>query len=247
MNQQSFNRLVKWSGLAVIGFVISPIVYMTIKGLVGLAVAMALAGLLHALTPAFAQWLTQLKFGALKGVISRAPVEALTARLNERWNALTEQAGLLKQQAAELQQFKQKTARFIVDYPEEAAAMNEKLVSYEKLFALRTDMFKRARRDTEEFARKVDKAEAVYQMAVADQKLSKSFGKQKDFDAYFKEKVAFEEIDKASAASLASLQMALLDDELDKKVDVPVHAIKYGPSGEVLTGSILEIERVEAK
>lgn len=241
MKQETFTRVVKYGTLSLVALVISPIIFAIVKGVVGLALAAVILLVLNALAPAFSIWLGQLKYGAMRAVISRAPVDALVQRLDERWKAIGTAAEALKTQAAELQQFKAKVSQYVRDWPEEAPAMQEKLAAYEKLFALRTDMFKRAKQDTQEFARKVDKAEAVYSMALADQKLAKSFGKQRDFDAYFREKVAFEEIDKASATSLASLQMALLDEELDKKVDAPVHAIKYSGTGEVITGNILNV------
>lgn len=241
MKQETFTRVVKYGALSLAALVISPIIFAIVKGVVGLALAAVVLLVLNALAPAFSVWLGQLKYGAMRAVISRAPVDALVQRLDERWKAIGTAAEALKAQAAELQQFKAKVSQYVRDWPEEAQAMQEKLAAYEKLFALRTDMFKRAKQDTQEFARKVDKAEAVYSMALADQKLAKSFGKQRDFDAYFREKVAFEEIDKASATSLASLQMALLDEELDKKIDAPVHAIKYSGTGEVITGNILNV------
>lgn len=241
MKQENYNRLLKWGGLAVVGLIISPIIFMMIKGLVGLGVALLLSAVIYTYLPALAQWATQTKYGALRSIVSRAPVDALIARANERWRLLSEQAELLKQQAAQLQHFKTRVRSFVGNFPEERQSMEEKLQAYERLFALRTDMFKKARADTEAFMKKVDKAEAVYQMAMADAELSKSFGKQRDFDAFFKEKVAFEAVDEASANSLASLQMALLDEELDKKVDAPVHAINYDSNNRVLTGDILEV------
>ena len=245
MNKETFTRIIKYGGMGVIAMVIAPFVFLAIQGIVGAAIAIVIAGILHALMPAFSTWLGQLKYGAMKVVISRAPVEALIARASERAKALQEQAQLLKAQGEELATFKRKTLQFMRDYPEDAPQMQEKLDGYEKLFALRMDMFKQAKADAVEFGKKVDKAEAVYDMAMADAKLSKSFGKQKDFDAFFREKVAFEAIERASDASMASLSMALLDDDLVAKVKpAETHAIKYDANHNVVTGNILNVPNV---
>ncbi len=241
MKQETFTRVVKYGALSLAALVISPIIFAIVKGVVGLALAAVVLLVLNALAPAFSVWLGQLKYGAMRGVISRAPVDALVQRLDERWKAIKEASTALQEQAAELQRFKAKVAQYVHDWPEEAEAMKAKLDTYEKLFALRLDMFKKAKQNTQEFARKVDKAEAVYDMALADKKLAKSFNKTEDFDAYFREKVAFEAIDRESATSLASLQMALVDEQLDKKVDAPVHAINYNANNEVVTGNILNV------
>jgi len=110
---------------------------------------------------------------------------------------------------------------------------------------MRVEMFKTAKADTELFDKQVDKAEAIFEMAVADQALGKSFGKGKDFMTIFKEKTAFEAIEKANSKSMADLKMALLDEDfVTKKIEqstAPQRQVSYTPANTVNLGSILDI------
>jgi hypothetical protein len=239
VTQDRFNLLVKVAIVAAIAFIVSPIIFMVVKGIIGVVLALAIAGIAYALSPAFASWLTALKFKSLNYVISRAPVEELIQRAKERWDALNEQMELLKEQAATLAVYKKRALKTAAEFPEEAKELNDNLAQYEQLFAYRVTAFQDAKNETIKFSRTVDKAESMYQMAVADAALGKSFGKNKDFMAVFREKTAFDAIDKASAQSLANLKMALVDNDYGTKIDAPAHAIKYDEHNNVVLGNIL--------
>lgn len=244
MTKDKFNLAMRLGLVALIALIVSPIIFMVVKGLVGIAAVLVIAGIMNALMPAAAEYLTQMKFGALKFVIDRAPVETLIGRAKERWDALDEQRQLLQQQAAQLEQYKKKAVAFSKQYPEEAVETEQNLKMYEELFAYRVQAFKDAKRETEAYMRTVDKAEAVYAMAVADAELGKSFGKNKDFMAIFREKTAFDAVDKASASALANLKMALVDNDYAQKVEAPAHAVTYDPHGRPVLGQILDMSTV---
>lgn len=241
LTQEKYKRLLQWGVAGGVALVVAPIIFMVIKGIVGLAVAGVLGATILALMPAFTEKMSQLKFQALKGVISRAPIESLYQRAKERWEALREQHVILQEQAGALEEFKAKTQRFVKEYPEEAEQYQTQLKGYEKLFAYRVDQYKTAKKANEDFNKTVEKAEAIYEMAVADAKLGKSFNKDKDFMAVFREKTAFDAVDKASSQALANLRMALIDDDFaNKQVEnVETHAIAYDSNGNVMLGNIL--------
>jgi hypothetical protein len=249
MSQEKFKKLTQYGVMGLVALVVSPIIFMVIKGIVGLAIAGVIGAVLIALMPAFSEKMAQLKFQALKGVVSRAPVESLHQRAKERRDELTTQRNTLQEQAAALAEFKNKAQKFNRDFPEEAPAINEQLAGYEKLFAYRVDMFKEAKVETDRFMKVVEKAEAIYEMAVIDAKLGKSFNKGKDFMSIYREKTAFDAIDKANSMALANLKMALVDDEFaSKKVEAQTtaqHAITYDPAGNPILGNILDVRSIE--
>lgn len=247
--QQKFKTIVKVGLVAAVGLIVAPVVFLVIQGVVGLIVAGALGMTAMALVPALSERLTQLKFQAMKTVISRAPVETLHQRAKERWEELAEQRNILHAQAAALAAFKQKAAKFNIAYPEEAPQINEQLEGYERLFAHRVDLFKKAKEDTNKFMSVVEKAEAIYEMAVADAELGKSFNKGKDFMAIYREKTAFDAIDKANATALANLKMALVDDDYTTKqiqqTQQPIRSITYDNNSMPITGNILDVSSVK--
>lgn len=242
----------KYLGVGVMlaaGLFVAPIIFLAITGLVGLVAAAVIGGLVMALTPAFTEKMAQLKFQAMKVVISRAPVETLHQRAKERSDDLAEQRDILHQQAAALAEFKRKAMNFNKRYPEDSAEINEQLAGYEQLFVYRTDMFKQAKAETQNFMAVVEKAEAIYEMAVADAELGKSFNKGKDFMAIYREKTAFDAIDKANSTALANLRMALVDDDFVKKnitQTEQTRQVQYDAAGAPVLGSILDINKLKA-
>lgn len=248
MDQEKFKKWATIGLIGVTGLLVAPIIFLTIKGIVGLAIAGVLAAGVMAAAPAVSQWMTNMKFKALETVISYEPVLTLKASAEQRWKELATQRDLLEEMSGTLQQFKHKATSFIQSYPEEAASWNQRVQSYEQIFAYRVDLFKKAKKETEKFMITIDKAEGIYEMAVLDSKMSKSFGKKSDFMTMFKEKTAFEAIDKANSAAMASLQMAMIDEEyVSEQIKLqaePARAINYSPSGVVNLGNILDIQEI---
>jgi hypothetical protein len=250
MTRENFNRLVKYGGFGLVALLISPLVFLILKGIMGMAaiaVALAVAAVANALIPAFSEWLTQLKFRSLKAVISRAPIETMIQRAKERWEAITEQRALLQDQLATLQGYKRKTEETAQRYPEEAESMRLNLSQYEQLFAYRVDAFKEAKLSAEKYDHMVEKAEAMFSLAQADAKMSQSFGKQEDFMVRFKEKYAFDAVNEASDKAIANLRMALVDNNYAEKIEAPAHAITYDRLGNVVLGTTLEIKATVAR
>lgn len=243
MTRERFTLLAKIGGTAAIGFLIAPIIFKIIGGLAGMGIAAAMIIVGNALLPALTEWAAQLKYGALRAVINRAPVDSLIQRGRERWDALNTQAKLLQTQAAALQTFKRKAISISRTYPEEAPVLNKQLLDYEQLFAYRVEAFKEAKKKTQEFMRMIDKAEAMYEMAKTDEALGDSFGKQTDFMAAFREKTAFDAIDRANDMAIANLQMALVDNDYASKIETPPHAITYDNQHNVVLGDILDVKQ----
>ena len=244
MTQERFKFWTKLGLGALVALLVAPVIFLVVKGIVGIALALAVAAVINALVPAFSEWLTHLKYQSMRFVIDHAPVDALIHRAQERWDALEEQNKLLTEQAGTLEAYKKKAVTFARNFPEEAAETQANLKQYEELFAYRVDAYKVAKEETAKFMKVIDKAEAIYQMATADAALGKSFGKNKDFMAVFREKTAFDAIDKASANALGNLRMALLDEQLSAKIEAPAKAITYDANNNVVLGQVLSMDGI---
>lgn len=237
-----YKRFMQIGMVALVALVVAPIIFLIVKGLVGLIVAGVVGAIALATMPAITERLAQWKFQALKSVISRAPVESLYQRAKERWDALSEQRTILQTQAGALEAFKKKAEKFVKTYPEDAVQYTAQLLDYEKLFAYRVDQYKQAKTANDEFVKVVEKADAIYEMAVADAALGTSFNKDKDFMAIYREKTAFDTIDRASSDALANLRMALVDDDFVNKQmqsQESIRTIAYDTAGNVILGNIL--------
>lgn len=247
LSEARFKTLVNIGVIGAVCFVVAPIVTQMIGGAIGLIVTFVIGSVALALRPAFTEYMSQLKFKTLNAVIDRAPVETLYQRAQERVNELNNQRSVLNEQAANLESFKKKAMAFAKKYPEDAAQMDEKLTGYEKLFAFRVELFKEAKAETQKFVGEVEKAEAIYEMAVADAALGKSFNKGKDFMSIYREKTAFDAIDKANSRAMANLRMALIDDVAvtQQIADREVHAVAYDDNNKVVLGNIMNLDSIK--
>jgi hypothetical protein len=239
-----YKKLIQIGIVGAVALVVAPFIFLVVKGIVGLIIAGVVGMTAMALLPALSEKLTQLKFQAMKIVIDRAPVDSLYGRVQERHALLQEQRKILQEQAANLEGFKKKATKFMQQYPEEAPAYQEKLEGYEKLFAYRVELFKEAKVANQAFVKVVEKAEAIYEMAVADAALGHSFNKEQDFMAFYREKTAFDAIERADNLAMSNLRMALVDDDFATKkvsnVNTTVHQVSYDASGSVVLGDILK-------
>lgn len=248
MNQEKFKKYAAIGITLVVCAVVAPFVALAIGGIVGIATAFVLGSVLLAAQPAFSQWATNMKFRALETVISYEPVLTLKTRAEERWKELDEQKTLLQTSLASLEDFRGKALILIKKFPEEAENMKQRLKDNETRAAFRVNQFKDAKKATEQFMMVIDKAEIIYQVAVAENAFDKSMGKKNDFMARFTEQTAFDAIDKANNQAMASLRMSLIDEdfvtEQIKLQETPVRAVNYTPAGNVNLGNILDITEI---
>ncbi len=85
-----WGSFIKYAGLLIIGFVVSPYIFTAITGLVGLAVAGALIGGYWMLMPAVETWAGNMRLKFVKAEAARNPVETLQSELNRQRVALDE-------------------------------------------------------------------------------------------------------------------------------------------------------------
>lgn len=248
--QKRFKLIAQLGIGAAIALAIAPFIFMLIGGIVGLAVAAIIGGVLMALMPAASTWLTNLKFKALKAVVEDDPVTTLIAREQERAEALEDARIQLEQQTAGVEVFRTRASQIVKEYPEEEPALKQRLQEYEQVLAYRIDEFKESRKTFQEFQRTVAKFKAMYELAKLDEATGKSLNTGSDMLAKFKEQVAFDAIDQANAQSIARLRMSLVDDDFARQQiqGREVRTINYSDDGRVLLGNILKPidERVPA-
>lgn len=235
--------------VAVYCFLIQPFIVAIIGGLVGSIIALAIGLIAAALTPAAIEKLAHIKYGALKAVISRDPINALYRRLEERKRAQEDMRMKVLEQTAALSKTKRRTAEMIKQYPTKAEQYNARLIGFERLLAHQVDLYKKLKAAVELFTEKLEEAEAEYEMAVLFNETSQIMGGQEDFEKQLREKFAFDAIDKEVDMAMANMSMALIDiDHAPVQITATQqHAINYDASGNVVLGNILEPVKVIVK
>lgn len=240
MDKQQKFRVGAVAALLAAGFAASFFIYAAIGGLIGLAIAGVLGGAILALAPATASWLAALKFKALKAVISRAPIEELYRLAKDRREKILHARDRIRDCMAVLHHLRAKVTHFRKQYPDEAEQYSTRLLASEKRLAFMVEKFKKAKQEEAAFLAVIDKAEAHYEMAVAEADVAKALGQSYDFMESFREKVAFDAVERAAAKAMAELDIAIIED--GAVPDEPVHAVNYDAGGNVVLGNILDLD-----
>lgn len=249
MQKAKFKKYASIAAIAGVALILGPVIY-TI--MLGIAAGFALIGtaaallVLSALTPAFVEWTTQLKYRALKIIVDKQPVLTLQARVAEMWEELKEHAAKLTEQKRNVELLKSKSDAMAKEFPEERAMLKQRLDERERILAYRVDQFKQAKADTQTFARAVKKAEMYYEIDVQDAAIGFHNDTQGDYMTRFKVATAFDAIEKQAAQSRAAMYMEL-EGVNAIPTDKPVQAIVYDANNQVQLGGILDVESAVLK
>lgn len=228
--------------VAVYCLLIQPIIMAIIGGLLGSVVALVIGFVVAALAPAFMEKMAHLKYGALKAVISRDPINALYRRLEERKKSQEEMRLKLVEQKAALERTRRKSDEMAKLYPAKKEQYIERLVGFERLYAYQVDMYKKVKLAVEAFALKMQEVEADYEMAMLFNETNQIMGGQEDFEKQLREKFAFDAIDREVDTAFANMSVALVDIDSapTEVIQSPQHLINYDSAGRVVVGNILE-------
>lgn len=243
--------LFKWGviGFAIllVSWVIAPFLMQAIGGLMGSVAALGIGAVIYTFLPTAALQLTIWKFKVHKAVVSKAPIQALWERLQEKRENREAIRQKLEIQSTHLAAFRRKSNKMIEDYPEEREQTLAELTKFEQLLALRLDQYKQLFIDVEAFAKFVEKQERRYEMAVASLDVGQVMEMDKKFMDELTEKFAMDEINATVDRSFAQMEMTLVNEqailESARQEGRQIHSISYDAQGNVLTGNILKANR----
>ncbi len=211
--RKKIELLVKLVGLGVAGFLVAPFAFIAIKGLVGLAVAAALGWATIWFTPVFASMMANWRLKALKAEAMRNPVETLQNQYARESDKLVTARQKINTFFAAIEDYKDKLAGFIKNFPEEADKYKNVLSKMVALYNLRQKKYKEAEKGLADFKLVIKKADAIWQMAQAANELGEAAGmSEDDFFAELQKETAFDSVQKNLNMALADLETSLLDE-----------------------------------
>lgn len=200
----------KW-GLGLAGAVlISPVVFLAVKGIVGLIIAVALGYAAIEFAPVFAMKISNRKVKMIVQEAERNPIETMENIRIEKTQELERADQDIAEFETEIGNFDDQLEMFKRDYPAEApryVMISEKM--HDALDAMKQEQSV-ARRELKNFEAQITKAKAIYRMALAAQRvvrLSKS-AEAKVF-AQIKQEVAFDAVRTQLNRAFANLNLAL--------------------------------------
>lgn len=206
---------VKWALGLLAAAVISPVIFLAVKGLVGLGLALlaglAIVNLAPVLSMKFANW----KLKALKHEAGRNPIETLQNQQAEKERDLKAEAEKISQFDAAVETFRAQLMAEAQAQPEAAATGVPTLRQMERLLAFRRLKYKRAAEDIRARRKKVELAQSRYRVALLAQEVTKAAGETEGtvLDKIL-EDIAFNAVDETVNLSMASLRTAIMVEEI---------------------------------
>lgn len=204
---------VKWGlGLAA-ALIISPVIFMIVKGLVGLAIAgvvgLAIINFAPVLSMKFANW----KLKGIKAEAARNPVETMQHVYMEKESSLAAFLDGIEEFATEVNNFEDELATFKRQFPNEAPKFDKTFDAMQTLLKRRRQRYSEAKNALYQFSAEINKADAIWKMGLAAQKLTKAAGQtDDDFMQRIKTETAIDSVQSSLNRAMAELETSLLEE-----------------------------------
>lgn len=245
---------VKLAALGVVGFLVAPIIFVTIKGIIGLGIAMVLGLVGINLAPWVSVKVANWRLKALKHEASQNPIETLENQYRERQAALVSFRENILTFNAQVENFYGTVEGYAKKYPDEAENYMRKYEKMKSLLVSRGEKYKQAQRKLAEFSEVIEQKRAEWEIAQAAAAMSKAAGVGEDFISQLMADTALGSVQTHLNTAFAELEVSLLEEvkpddqkviEMPKvqKVPAQITAISGPPKLEL----DIDIDMVPAK
>lgn len=210
---------VKW-GLGLAGaVVVSPFIFLAVKGAVGLAIAGAVGlGIINfapVVSMKFANW----KLKAIKHEAKTNPIETLQNVSVKKKVDLNLFAEKIRTFSGRVRSFSDKVDGLKVKFPQDAKKFDEQLAQLNALLAARKAKYKAAQEALEKFDHEIERAQAIWEVALAAKDATQAAGGNAEADALerIKAETAVGAVQDELNAQLSELETALLEEPPETK------------------------------
>lgn len=233
--------LVKLLALGVIGFLVGPFIFLTIKGIVGLAVAAVISlTLINVGAPWFAVKVANWRLKALKHEASLNPIETLENQYGKRAEALNNILQGLREFYAVIEDLAQQIREHNGRYPNRPSQFQEKYEKMKSLYTLRSKKYKQAKSNLEGFSELIDEKRSDWRVAQAAAKAMKLANVGEDFQSRLMQDTALTSIQDGLNIAFSELEVSLLEEQV--VVSEPNHLKTMADKQETLSDLSFDLE-----
>lgn len=214
LEQHRLKLTTKWKWIigALAGLIVSPVILVTIQGMLGLIAAFAIGTLAVNFAPYFAMRVANLKMKAITAEANANPIETMKNLRIDREKDLELADKHITDFDAELAGFDEEIKEFAAEYPEEAPTYQKISGKMHQLLDVKIAAYEQAQKEVEDLKQRTRKAESIYKMAMSAKAITESAqDAEARVFAEIKEKVAFGAVTKQMNLSFANLNKALRD------------------------------------
>jgi hypothetical protein len=206
-----FAKFLAW-GVGLVGAVlIAPFIFLAVKGIVGLGLALASGWLLIKLAPWFSTWSSNLALKLIRYEARVNPIETMMSVYKERREATDEAEKQIKTFNGQVETYDAQVLKLAKEYPEDAKKFQTHLQAMKQLLDRRYRALLLARAKLENYYKGIERASAIWDMTKAQEAISKSAGllSEKDAIQRIRSDEALKAVENSMAASFAELDHAL--------------------------------------
>lgn len=206
-------------GLAIVaGLIVSPVIFVAIKGLAGLAIAGAAGLAIVNAAPVVGDKMANWKLKALKAEAAKNPIETLQHDYAKRQQALGEFKEAINTFSASVQNFESKLEGFKAQFPKDVPKFEGQLLTMKKLLGVRRERYQQARESMVQYEGEIQRADAIWKMGLEAAKMNAAAGmSEEDFFQKIKVETALDSVTTSMNMAFAELETSLADEEADKK------------------------------
>jgi hypothetical protein len=238
MTNEAKAKALKWGLGLTAAVLISPVIFLAVKGIIGLGLALVVGLVLINGAPVLAMKAANLKLKGIRHEASRNPVETLQHEWQAQREALTKFKESITTFRTEVANFASQVEGFAVSFPADAPKFAEQQRQMERLLQVREARYKGVKDELEKFQLEINRAEAIWKMSQAAQRLNKAAGmNEDDFLARIKTETAIDAVQTSLNRAFAELETSLMD-------ETPVIGLSASELG--LTAHVIDAQKATA-
>lgn len=204
---------------AVIGFVVSPFIFLAIQGLLGILVAGTIGLLGMNFAPVLIDMLANAKMKALKFEASKNPIETLELDYGKRQEALEQFREAINMFSASIKTFQDKLAGFKTKFPNDSEKFDDQLSKMKQLLDIRRNKYKDAEKSLIQYSSEIDRAKAIWAMSLEAAKMNNASGMdEKDLVQRIKVETSIDAITTSMNKNFAELETSLIEEADEKQL-----------------------------
>ncbi len=214
LKRKRIETIVKVLAIGLIGFFVAPFIFIAIKGIIGLAVAAAIALFgVNVFAPWFGSKIANWRLKAIKHEASLNPIETLENKYAEKQNALLEMRENLKEFMSAVQTLYSEIQEHNRNFPNRPSSFQDKYLKMKDLLDLRGKKYKDAQRNLERFADVIEEKRSDWKVAQAAAKANKLANVGEDFMSKLQTDTALTAVQDSLNIAFSELEVSLLDEQ----------------------------------
>lgn len=214
-----FVLILKILAVAAFCFLIAPMVMIAVKGMIGVVLCVVIGLVSINFIPRLIDMLANWNLKALKFEASHNPIETLETDYMKKLEALSTFRDSINNFSASTKTFQDKLAKFKTTYPGEAEKFEDQLDKMKSLLSLRRKKYAEAEKSVEDYALEIEKAKAIWSMALAAAEMNKASGmNEKDVLQKIKVETSLDSITETMNSAFAELETSLIEESDEGQV-----------------------------